>query len=66
VEALPEAFRWLAYANPFFYMIDGIRYAFTDHADGSILLGATLLAVVNVGLWWWSLALFRRGYKLKA
>ena len=37
VEALPEAFRWLAYANPFFYMIDGIRYAFTDHADGSIL-----------------------------
>jgi ABC-2 type transport system permease protein len=66
VQALPEAFRWLAYANPFFYMIDGIRYAFTDHADGSILLGATLLAVVNVGLWWWSLALFRRGYKLKA
>ena len=50
VEALPEAFRWLAFANPFFYMIDGIRYAFTDHADGSILLGALLLAVVNVGL----------------
>jgi ABC-2 type transport system permease protein len=66
VEALPGTFRWLAYANPFFYMIDGTRYAFTGHADGSVALGATLLAVVNALLWLWSYALFRRGYKLKA
>ena len=66
VEALPEGLRWVALANPFFYMIDGIRYAFTDHADGSVALGVTLLAVVNVALWWWALALFRRGYRLKA
>ena len=66
VEALPDAFRWLAYANPFFYMIDGTRYAFTGHADGSVVLGVTLLAVVNAALWDWSYALFRRGYKLKA
>ena len=36
VEALPEALRWLAHVNPFFYMIDGIRYGFTGHADGSV------------------------------
>ena len=66
VEALPDTFRWLAYANPFFYMIDGTRYAFTGHADGSVALGVTLLAVVNTALWLWSYELFRRGYKLKA
>jgi ABC-2 type transport system permease protein len=66
VEALPEGLRWVALANPFFYMIDGIRYAFTGHADGSVALGVALLAVVNAGLWWSCHELFRRGYKLKA
>lgn len=66
IEALPEALRWIAYVNPFFYMIDGIRYAFTDHADGSIALGIALLAAVNAGLWWLALELMRRGYRLKA
>jgi ABC-2 type transport system permease protein len=66
VEALPEGLRWVALANPFFYMIDGIRYAFTGHADGSVPLGVAMLALVDVGLWWWAFELFRRGYKLKA
>lgn len=66
VEALPEGLRWLALANPFFYMIDGVRYALTGHADGSVPLGVGLLALVNLALWWWALALFRQGYRLKA
>jgi ABC-2 type transport system permease protein len=66
VEALPAGLHWVAFANPFFYMIDGIRYAFTGHADGSVALGLAMLAVVNAGLWWWCHELIRRGYKLKA
>ena len=66
VEALPEAARWAAHLNPFFYMIDGIRHAFTGHADGSVTLGVAVLALVNVGLWVWAYRLVRRGYRLKA
>lgn len=66
IEALPESLRWIAFANPFFYMIDGIRYAFTGHADGSVELGMAVLLLVNLGLWVLAYRLMRRGYKLKA
>lgn len=66
VEALPEALRWLAHVNPFFYMIDGIRYGFTGHADGSLVVGGLVLAVVNLALWLWAYRLMQRGYRLKA
>jgi ABC-2 type transport system permease protein len=66
VEALPEQLRWVAHLNPFFYMIDGIRCAFTGHADGSVALGVAVLALVNFGLWVWAYRLVRRGYRLKA
>lgn len=66
IEALPGSLRWIAHANPFFYMIDGIRYAFTGHADGGIAVGFVVLLLVNVALWVLAYRLMRRGYKLKA
>jgi ABC-2 type transport system permease protein len=66
VEALPASLSWIAHANPFFYMIDGIRYAFTGHADGSVPAGVAVLLIVNAALWLLALRLMRRGYKLKA
>ena len=66
VEVLPEALRWLAHVNPFFYMIDGIRYGFTGHADGSLIVGGLVLAMVNLALWLWAYRLMQRGYRLKA
>jgi ABC-2 type transport system permease protein len=66
IEALPDSLRWIAHANPFFYMIDGIRYAFTGHADGSVAIGVAVLLTVNLGLWVLAYRLMRGGYKLKA
>jgi len=66
IEALPPAWHWVALANPFFYMIDGMRFAFTGHADGSVVVGIVLLTVVDLTLWLWAYRLFRNGYKLKA
>jgi ABC-2 type transport system permease protein len=63
---LPPAVHAVALANPFFYMIDGFRYALTGHADGAIWFGVPLLALVVAGLWWAALHLVRTGYKLKA
>lgn len=47
-------------------MIDGMRFAFTGHADGSIGMGIAVLVVVDIALWVWAYSLFRSGYKLKA
>ena len=66
IEALPEPFLAVAYANPFFYMIDGMRFAFTGHADASIPLGAAVLVALNALLWLAVHRLFARGYRLKS
>ena len=63
---LPWMLRDVALANPFFYMIDGIRYGITGHADGSIAVGIAVLGVANLALWGFALHLFRIGYRLKA
>ena len=66
VAILPEPFRSLAYANPFFYLIDGIRYGFAGHADGSLWSGLIVVAAVNLVLCVVAHRLIARGYRLKA
>ena len=63
---LPLILRDIALANPFFYMIDGIRYGVTGHADGNVLVGIAVLCTANLALWLLALHLFRIGYRLKA
>ena len=66
IQRLPEAVQIAAHFNPFFYMIDGLRYGFIGHADGSLTLGLLVMAAVNAGLWALSTWMFATGYKLKA
>jgi ABC-2 type transport system permease protein len=66
VERLPEGFRQIAFANPFFYMIDGFRYGFIGHADGSLWIGAAVVAGTDLALAWVAYRMFKTGYKLKA
>jgi ABC-2 type transport system permease protein len=66
VEQMPENWRFVAHLNPFFYMIDGFRYGFIGHADGSLAFGAAVLVGVNAALLLLSFRLIARGYKLKA
>lgn len=65
ITQLPEAMRVLAHLNPFFYMIDGIRFGFTGHADGPLVVGALVLTALNVALWTLAWHLVRIGYRLK-
>lgn len=64
-ERLPDFWRHVAHLNPFFYMIDGFRYGFIGHADGSLLAGTSVLAGADLllGLATWQLIV--RGYKLR-
>ncbi len=66
IARLPEPWAGIARANPFFYMIDGFRYGFTDHADGSLAIGLVLLAIVNLALFVAAYRCFASGWRLKA
>jgi ABC-2 type transport system permease protein len=58
-------FQVINYFNPFFYMIDGFRYAIIGYSDSSPWLGATVLIITNIVLWALSYSMIRRGYRLK-
>jgi ABC-2 type transport system permease protein len=66
IESLPEKWRIVALWNPFFYMIDGFRYAFIGRADGSLLAGVVVMVAINAILLLLCHAMFASGYKLKA
>ena len=46
-------------------MIDGFRYGFIGHADGSLTAGLIVLTLANVGLYALIHRLFSIGYKLR-
>jgi ABC-2 type transport system permease protein len=62
---LPPMWQDVALMNPFFYMIDGFRYGFIGHHDGSLVTGAIVVTTINLGLWWVCYRMFASGYKLK-
>jgi ABC-2 type transport system permease protein len=65
VGMLPPGIRWLAYGNPFFYFINGIRHAMIGFSEAAEPLGAgislVLLAALAVTVW----RLFSKGYGLR-
>ncbi len=65
IDRLPELGRVIAQWNPFFYMIDGFRYGFTGHADGSLVVGVFAVAGLNIVLWALCHWMFASGYKLR-
>ncbi|MFW0776576.1 MAG: ABC transporter permease [Rickettsiales bacterium] len=65
IKQLPEFFQQLCHFNPFFYMIDGFRYAMIGYTDGTITTGLIVLTATNIVLWLTIAWLFNKGYRLK-
>ncbi len=65
LDMLPPAARPFVQINPFFYMIDGARYAMTGVSDGNRLVGILLLVVLAASLFFLVRALFARGWRLR-
>ena len=65
VERLPEPWLTISQLNPFFYMIDGFRYAFIGRTDGYLFVGIVALIGCNLVLWLLVHWMFASGYKLK-
>lgn len=64
--SLPEFWRNLAHFNPFFYMIDGFRYAITGHNDGNILCGVIYILAINLLLAIIIYKMIKKGYRIKS
>lgn len=66
IDHLPEFWRGICHYNPFFYMIDGFRYAMTGHTDGGVATGIAVMIGINVVLWVVTVWLFNKGTRLKS
>ena len=66
IDKLPNFLQIISKMNPFFYMIDGIRYSFIGSADGSIKTGIVYLLTLSFFSWLVTYILFKKGYKIKS
>lgn len=63
---LPQPFETLTQFDPVYYMIGLVRYGFLGYSETSIALSLALLTLAAAALFAANLALFRRGYRLRA
>ena len=66
IEALPPALNTLCHINPFFYIIDGVRFGMIGVSDSSPWLGLVVVFAATAAVLWLNLRWLRSGYRLKA
>ena len=64
-QMLPPSLRFLAWGNPFFYFINGIRDSMIGFSETPPVLGYALTTILAVVLFLWVLQLYSRGYGLR-
>ena len=65
INRLPEVLRELSFYNPFFHMIDGLRFSMIGISDGRQDFGLLYLFILNLVFWFTSYILYKKGYKIK-
>ena len=65
IHSLPAVWQTASHLNPFFYMIDGLRYGFFGIADVNPWLSLAVSTVALAFVSAISLAMLKRGYKLR-
>ena len=66
VSMLPQNAQVIAYINPLFYFIDGIRYSMIGIHESNLLLGGLLIGGLVLGLGALVLHLFKIGWGIRA
>ena len=65
INRLPEILQKISLINPFFHMIDGLRFSFIGSSDGSIKFGLIYLFLFSLIIWFISFLLYKKGYKIR-
>ena len=66
ISRLPDFWQKFAIFNPFFYNIDGFRYAFVGKSDSSLFIGSLTIFSINCVLLFFCYLMFKTGYKLRS
>ena len=64
-DMLPQSIRFIVWANPFFYLVSGMRYAILNIADAPIWISAAVAFAGAVFMFTFTIHLFRIGYRLR-
>lgn len=65
IEFLPDGLKLITILNPFFYLIDSMRYATIGVHEGNLWVGTTLILGLILGLSALVLFLFRSGWRIR-
>ncbi|MAF50911.1 MAG: metal-dependent hydrolase [Nanoarchaeota archaeon] len=65
IKLLPEFFQKISLINPLFYMIDGFRFSMLGTSDGDVFTSMFVVLALALVAFFYTLYLFRSGYKLK-
>ena len=65
IDQLPQIIQYFTWANPIFYIVDGIRYGITGFSDGEPLIGVIVTLICIFGLLAICYRLFRIGYRYR-
>jgi ABC-2 type transport system permease protein len=66
LQALPPFWQTVMRFNPFFYLVDGLRFSFLGVYESSPYLGISLVFLSTIAVLLFVLMLFSIGYKLKS
>jgi ABC-2 type transport system permease protein len=66
ITMLPSWFVSVVLVNPMFYFIDGIRYAMIGVHESNLYIGAAVIGILTVSLYWLVMHLFTIGYGIRA
>ena len=66
IERLPDFLKTISNYNPFFHMIDGLRFSMIGTSDGSTIFGLLYLLSFNLIFWCTAYYLYKKGYKIKS
>ena len=66
IKLLPEIFQKLSLINPLFYMIDGFRYSILGKSDFNIYYSTLIVFILATIAFFYTVYLFRKGYKLRS
>jgi ABC-2 type transport system permease protein len=62
---VPGALRALTVLNPMFYMVNGMRYGMLGVSDVPVWQCAAIVLVIFFALFFYTVYLFRTGFKLR-
>lgn len=65
IHMLPESLQGVMLFNPFFYFVDGLRYAMIGVSESNLYIGMAMMAGLIIVLTTVTYVLFKRGWKIR-